>query len=170
MGAFLALIPLFSTLIDRIFPDKEKADEAKIEMQRALNEANSKIIESQKDIITTEIGTGGWASQWRAYLMMCCTALIAFNWLVAPLLNAFLRLFGAEIITTPIPTEAWTLVTIGIGGYVGKETMGIYTQAKYGTDDKRFFDILRQKIFKSGMSQDQVDALQEALKARDGNK
>lgn len=35
-------------------------------------------------------------------------------------------------------------------------------------NDVAFYKVLREKIFKQGLSQDQVDALTEALKARDG--
>jgi hypothetical protein len=170
MGALLALIPVFSKLIEKIFPDKAEQDQAKLELQKALNEASSKVIEAQKDVITTEMNNGGFASQWRSYLMMICIAIVGYNWIIVSLLNAFLKPFGLPIESVPVPPELWTLVTVGLGGYLGKETMSAYSQAKYGpANDERFFSVLRQKIFKSGMTQDQVDVLEEALKQRDGN-
>ncbi len=33
---FLALLPIFNTLIDRIFPDKEKQDEAKNKLAQII--------------------------------------------------------------------------------------------------------------------------------------
>lgn len=35
------------------------------------------------------------------------------------------------------------------------------------TNDAKFFEVIRQKVFKAGMTQVQVDAMEEALKARD---
>lgn len=167
---FLALLPIFTTLIERLFPDKEKQDAAKLAMQQALNSAQAAQDAAKKDIITAEINSGSWASNWRAYLMMVCISIVGYNWIVVSLLNAVLAPLGTPITAVPVPPELWTLVTVGLGGYIGKETMTNYTQAKYGdVNDKKFFDVLRAKIFKSGMSQDQVEALEEALKARDGN-
>lgn len=166
MGALLALLPVLSSLIERIFPDKAEQDQAKIELQKALNEAEAKMAEAQKDVITTEMSQGGFASQWRSYLMIICIAIVGYNWILVSFLNAFLKPLGMPIDPVAVPTELWTLVTIGLGGYLGKETVSNFSQAKYG-NDKKFYDILRQKVFKSGMTQEQVDALQEALKERD---
>lgn len=168
------LLPIFSTLIGKIFPDPEKAAEAQLAMQKALNEAQAEEYKAQaiqdeakKDIIVTEMGTS-WAGNWRAYLMLCCISIIGYNWVVVSLLNAFLAPLHMPITAVPVPTELWTLVTVGLGGYIGKETMQSYSENKYGpTNDKKFFDVLRAKVFKSGMSQEQVSALEEALQARD---
>lgn len=181
MGSLLLLMPIFQTLIDRIFPDKEKAAQASIEMQKALNEAQAEMYKAQavqdeakKDIITTEMNIG-WAGNWRAYLMMVCISIVAYNWIVVSLLNAFLAPLGVPITAVAVPPELWTLVTVGLGGYIGKETMQTYTTGKVEKarientpNDKKFYDIIRSKVFTSGMTQEQVDALQDALKARDG--
>ncbi len=175
MNFITLLAPIFGTLIERLFPDKAKQDEAKIAMQQALNEAQIEADKAQAirdtakaGIITAEINAGGWASNWRAYLMMVCIAIVGYNWIVVSLLNAFLTHWGAPIHAVDVPTELWTLITIGLGGYIGKETMTNYTQAKYGpVNDAKFFDVLRAKVFKSGMTQEQVAALEEALKVRD---
>ncbi len=176
MGFLTLLLPVFSTLIARIFPDPEKQAEANIELQKALNEAQAEAYKAQaiqdqgkQDIITTEMSKESWAANWRAYLMMICISIVGYNWVLVSLLNSFLGPFGYPIVSVPVPPELWTLVTIGLGGYIGKETMTNYTQAKYGQlDDTKFFDVLRKKIFKSGMTKEQVDAIEEALRAREG--
>lgn len=165
---FLSLLPVFQTLIDRLLPDKEKADQAQIAMQKVLNEAQArsdeaqaKQIEAQKDVIVAELSKNNWASNWRAYMMMVCITMVAFNWFLAPLLNAFLGLLGAQITTIPIPPELWTLVTVGLGGYIGKETIQNYSENKYKFDDKAFFSKLRQHGLLS--TQSQVDLFNDAL-------
>ncbi len=164
MGALLgilpALLPLLQKIIGNIFPDKEKQNQAMIQIQQALDEAQSKLIESSKEVILAEMNQGGWASKWRAYLMIMCTTMIGFNWMIAPVLNAFLVVLGVQIITTSIPPEAWTLVTIGVGGYLGKETMSTYTNAKYGKAD---FDIIRE-VKGSPLSQEDVDLINSRKK------
>lgn len=176
MNFLTLLLPVFNTLIDKIFTSKSDRDQAMLEMQRALNEANQELYKAQaveneakKEIITTEISQGSWASNWRAYLMMVCISIVAYNWIIVSLFNAVLSPLGCPIMAVPVPPELWTLVTVGLGGYIGKETISTYSHNKYGpTNDKKFFDVLRSKIFKSGMTQEQVDALEQALKARDG--
>lgn len=159
MGALLALIPsllpLFKKIIENLFPDREKQDQAMLQIQQVLTEAQAKLVEASKEVIVTEMNQGGILSKWRALLMLMCTSMIAFNWMIAPILNAFLSLIGVQIITTSIPPEAWTLVTIGLGGYLGKETMTTYTNAKYGKAD---FDLIRE-IKGAPLTQDDVDLI-----------
>lgn len=165
---FLALIPIFTTIFERLFPDKEKAAEAALAMQQALYAAQAESDKAKRDIIVTELNSGSIASNWRAYLMLVCISIVGYNWMVVSLLNAFLAPLGCPITAIPVPTELWTLVSIGLGGYLGKETISSYSNAKYGAgNNEKFYDILRQKIFKSGLSQEQVTAIEDALKARD---
>lgn len=165
-----ALIPIFSTLIQRIIPDKAEQDKAMLEMQQALNEAQAKMTDAQKDVITTEMNQKSIASNWRAYLMMICIAIVGYNWIVVSLLNAFLKPLGFPIDAVAVPPELWTLVTVGLGGYLGRETISTYSANKYGTiDDKKFYDILRQKVFTNGLTEQQVKDINAALKARDGD-
>ncbi len=167
MGAFLALLPIFSTLIERLFPDKEKQDEAKIAMQNALNEANAEMYkaqaiqtQAQSDVVTAEINSTSWAAKnWRPWLMLVCISIVANNWIIIPLLTAV----HLPIIPTPIPPELWTLVTVGLGGYIGKETISNYSENKYKWNDQKYFDVLK-KIFPKGMTQEQVDIINEAKK------
>lgn len=182
MGSIIALLlPVFSTLITRFFPDPEKAAAANLAVQQALNEAQVEAYKAQavqdeakKDIITTEIGSHNLAGNWRSYLMLICVAIVGYNWILVSFLNAFLIHINSSITSVPVPQELWTLVTVGLGGYIGKETMQTYTTGKIEKarienipNDKGFYDILRAKVFKSGMTQEQVDSLHEALKARD---
>jgi len=181
-AAIIGLLgPIFSDLIKRIFPDPQQQAEAEIKLQELLlnaqiegNKLETTRIESQKEVITTEINSG-WAGNWRAYIMLACTAMLVNSWIATPLLNAFLTPLGCPIIPVPIPSEAWTFITVGLGGYLGKETMATYSNGKvekarieHPPNDKAFYDTLRSKIFKAGMTEEQVADLQQALKARDG--
>jgi len=173
------LMPIFNTFIERVFPDKAKQDEARIEMQKVLAAAQveaykAEAIENQakKDIIVTELGTS-WAGNWRAYLMLVCISIVAYNWVIVSFLNAFLGHLGFPITSVPVPTELWTLITVGLGGYIGKETMKTYSDAKVEKarienppNDKAFFDVITSKMYKAGITQEQVNVFNEALAAR----
>lgn len=172
MGAILALIPsllpIFQKIIASIFPDKEKQDQAMIQIQQALNEAQAKLVEASKDVVITEMNQGGILSKWRAILMTACTALLIFDWMLVPVLNCLLKLLGTGIDAVPVPSEVWYVLQIGLGGYVGERMIEKHSNAKYGNDAK-FFQILRSKMFKNGLTEDQVNVINEALKARDEN-
>lgn len=161
---FLALIPLFGTLIDRLFPDKEKADAAKLEMQKQLDaaaaaqaEADAKKVESQSKVIVAESNSVSYAARnWRPHLMYSIMLIVVYDWILAPLL----RSFGLDITVAPVPPEMWTLLTVGVGGYIGKDIASNYTTAKF--NDQKFYAELRKRLFTQGMTQEQVDAIEAA--------
>ncbi len=162
---FLALLPIFSTLIDRIFPDKEKQAQANIELQKVLVEAQAEQdkaeaakLESRSKVIVAEAQSHSYAARnWRPHLMYCLMLTYPVNWVIFPILRAM----GLDIPSLPIPTEYWTVLSIGLGGYIGVDGIKSYAAAKF--NNQKFFDSLRAKIFKQGLSQEQVDAINEAL-------
>lgn len=153
---FLALIPIFSTLIDRLFPDKEKADAAKLELQKAMNDAYAKEMEAKSKVIVAEAESQSYSARnWRPHLMYMLMCTVSYSIIISPLLKAF----GLDIPTYNIPNEAWTLLTVGLGGYIGKDMVTSYTTAKF--NDKKFFDTLRGTL--GGIDQNTVDNLNKAL-------
>lgn len=181
-AAIIGLLgPIFTDLIKRIFPDPEKQAEAQIELQKLLGQAQVEAykaeavaMEAKKDVITTEMNTGGVVGQWRGYLMFMCMAMIGFNWIVSPILNALLSIAGMSIVTVPIPGEAWAVISIGLGGYLTKETMNVYSQGKVAKaqaenpapiiDEDTLAKALRKNLFKDGMTQKQWDAILKSAK------
>lgn len=75
----------------------------------------SRTLQAQRDIVLGEIN-GSWMQRnWRPTLMGVFGAIIANNYIIAPYVGA---LTGSAVYL-PIPAEMWTLMTIGIGGYIG---------------------------------------------------
>jgi len=63
-------------------------------------------------VLNTEL-SGGWLQRnWRPILMMIAILIIANNYLFAPY-------FPTNFIELELPAELWTLLQIGVGGYVG---------------------------------------------------
>jgi len=180
--AILGLLsPIFSDLIKRIFPDPEKQAEAEAKMQELLlqsqieaNKLDTTLIEGKKDVIVAEMNQGGWASQWRSYLMMTCISIVAYNWVIVSFLNAFLRPLGVPIEAVAVPPELWTLVTVGLGGYLTKETVNTYQQGRVEKakvenppayiDEDALAKALRKNLFKEGMTQPQWEAIVKSAK------
>lgn len=143
MEIFSLLSPILSNLINKIFPDPEKAQAAQLEMQKALNEAQVELYKAQaaenenrKDIIIAEINKTSVAANWRAYMMFGCVLMLLNAWMFTPILNAVLRPLGYPIELPPMPPEVFTLMTVGLGGYLGRETVSSYANAKYAPQGK----------------------------------
>jgi hypothetical protein len=170
------LSPIFSDLIRRIFPDPEKQAQAEAELKELLlkaeveaNKAEATKNESKRAIITTEMNQNTWFSDWRAKLMTMCTVMIGFNWIVVPLINSLLYFLGTQITPNAIPSEAWLLLNVGLGGYIGEKTMATYQQGKVERakaenpiNEDVLANELRKTLFKQGMTQSQWEAIRNA--------
>jgi hypothetical protein len=57
---------------------------------------------------------------WRPLLMVVITAIIGWNFLIAPLVELAVTLFTGDQIplSIPLPDQLWSLLMIGVGGYV----------------------------------------------------
>ncbi len=188
---FLALLPIFQTLIERIFPDKEKQAQANIELQKLLleaqarqSEADARKMEADANIaqsaaltIKAEAESNSWmARNWRPSLMYLIMLLIAYNFMLAPLLQSI----GLKLLITPIPNDMWTLLTLSVTGYVagrsGERMMGLYADAKSSSaesnaqaevakfNSQKYFEARRRVMYPNGMTQEQVNMENQVLK------
>lgn len=126
------LVGPITTLINRLIPDKAKADEAKAEMMTIMLSAQAKEMESKAAVVVAEAKGESWLQRnWRPLTMMVFLAIIANNFIIVPYLSAF----GLVIPYLPIPPDMWTLLWIGIGGYIGsrgaEKVSESFNQAKY---------------------------------------
>ena len=57
---------------------------------------------------------------WRPILMLVITAIVGWNYLFAPLIELIVQLTTNNQIplTIELPEELWTLLTVGVGGYI----------------------------------------------------
>lgn len=110
-----AIIPILGSLLDKVIPDTEARDKAKQELTTQLMLHSTEMDKAATDIILAEAKSSNkLASSWRPILMYVFVAIIANNFLLAPYVNAF---FGNAVILD-MPKELWTLLTVGVGGYV----------------------------------------------------
>jgi len=88
------------------------------EMHSKVIEYETKILESRTSIITAEANGQSWLQRsWRPITMLTFLALVVFD------------SFGW--LANPLATEAWTLLQIGLGGYVtGRSLEKIVEKAK----------------------------------------
>ena len=104
-----ALGPVVEKVLDKVFPDTEKRDLAKIEIMAELQKQSGEIEKAAAEIINTEAASKHWlAANWRPLTMLIFVGLIVARWMGW---------------TAPGMTEAeylslYDLMKIGLGGYV----------------------------------------------------
>ena len=105
----LDLLGIGAKLIDKIIPDKEAADQAKLELLKLDQEGKLTELKAQAQIINTEAASQHWlAANWRPITMLIFVGLIVARWFgwAAP------NLAEEEYI------KLWSIVELGLGGYV----------------------------------------------------
>ena len=105
----LDLLGIGAKLIDKIIPDKEAADKAKLELLKLDQEGKLTELKAQAQIINTEAASQHWlAANWRPITMLIFVGLIVARWFgwAAP------NLAKEEYI------KLWSIVELGLGGYV----------------------------------------------------
>ena len=104
----LVAAPVLS-IIDKIVPDKDQANQLKVQIQHELINLDTKIIESQTKAIVAEANGESWLQRnWRPLTMLTFTGLIVAHWLG----------YTAENIAEAEITLLLEIVKVGLGGYV----------------------------------------------------
>ena len=65
-------------------------------------------------LIGLEAKAGWFASSWRPLLMYVLIFILVWNYIFGPIV----KFFFAAAITIELPGDVWTLLQIGLGGYV----------------------------------------------------
>jgi len=122
IGALLPVIaPLLSDVFRRVLPeDRDKRAEIEREINMALVSNSSQIEQAAASVILAEAKSEHFiTATWRPILMLVITAIVAWNFLLAPLIELSVTLATGDQIPLQIdlPGELWTLLTVGVGGY-----------------------------------------------------
>jgi len=123
IGALLPILaPIIGDVAKRILPaDKDKAADIEREINMALISNSASIEQAAASVILAEAKSEHWITAcWRPILMLNITAIVSWNFLLAPLIELGVLLWtGNQIpLVIPLPGELWTLLTVGVGGYV----------------------------------------------------
>jgi len=83
---------------------------AQTELSSKAMDLQSQLTDAQAKVITAEVTSQSWlARNWRPILMLTFTFIVAWNYIIVPIV-------GATAAT--IPPDMWTLMKIGVGGYI----------------------------------------------------
>ena len=123
IGALLPLLaPILGDVMKRVLPeDKDKRADIEREINMALVTNSAAIEQAAASVIVAEAKSEHKITAiWRPVLMMTITAIVAWNFLFAPLIELAVMLFtGNQIpLSIALPDQLWNLLMIGVGGYV----------------------------------------------------
>jgi len=123
IGALLPVVaPLIGDVLGRVLPeDSNKKAEIEREIKMSLLTNSHAIEQAAAQVVMAEAKSEHKiTATWRPILMLTITAIVGWNYLIAPIANVILtQVIGEPIaLSIPLPDELWNLLMIGVGGYV----------------------------------------------------
>ncbi len=109
------LLGIGSKIIDKLWPDPEKAAAAKAQLMQMAQAGELDDMKVHMQAIVAEAKSEHTVTAtWRPITMLTFVVIIANNYILAPYINLFFHVDP----TLPLPPEMWALLKIGLGGYV----------------------------------------------------
>jgi len=117
-------------VLGRFFEDKDQAAQAAQELRLAMMEHEQTAQQVARDVVVAEAKSEHWVTAaWRPITMLVFVAIVANNFILAP----YIDLFFDSGLTLEIPDQMWSLLQIGLGGYLagrsGEKIMKEYKKA-----------------------------------------
>jgi hypothetical protein len=104
---------LFST-VDKAIPDKDLAEKLKAQLNTELLKSSTEQLKAAASIVEAEAKAGWFSASWRPLLMYVLIFILVWNYIIGPVI----KLMIGTVITFELPGDVWTLLQIGLGGYV----------------------------------------------------
>ena len=114
LGAIAPLAKILFNTIEKAVPDKDLQEKLKAQLQTQLLQSHTQELQAASRIIEAEAKAGWFASSWRPLLMYVLIFILVWNYVIGPVIKIFL---GA-VIPFELPGDVWTLLNVGLGGYV----------------------------------------------------
>lgn len=121
------LIPVLGNLLDRVFPDKQAADEAKLKlMQMAQNgelaelDADVKLAAGQNEVNKVEAASSSlFVAGWRPFVGWTCGLAFFFKYVGGPGFFVLAQMFGKNIVLPTLDASELTPILFGMLGLAG---------------------------------------------------
>jgi hypothetical protein len=114
---FPALIPIVKiafSAIEKAIPDKDLQEKLKVQIQTQILQSGTEELKAAASIVEAEAKSNWFAASWRPLLMYVMIFILVINYIVAPAIKAL----TGVMIGFELPGDVWTLLNIGLGGYV----------------------------------------------------
>jgi hypothetical protein len=111
----MAFLPVLTTVIDKIFPDADSANKARLELMNQIMTSEKEQLEVNK----IEAGNQSiFVSGWRPALGWICVFAFAYTYVVQPIVNIWLTHYGYQPLPTFNSDELYTVLMgmLGLGG------------------------------------------------------
>jgi len=103
------LAPILGDIIKKVIPDSEAQAKAEAEAQMLLMQRSAQIEQAAADIVKTEAQSEHWlTATWRPIVMLVLVAMIVARWMG----------YSAPGISEAEALKLWSIVEVGLGGYV----------------------------------------------------
>lgn len=125
-----ALIPIITTVLDKILPDPQAAADAKLKAlemaqkgELATLDADMRLALGQLDVNKAEASTDIFRGGWRPACGWVCAVGLAYSFLLQPILPWLAALLGAQVPALPsIDTDTLMVLLTGMLGLGGLRT------------------------------------------------
>ena len=114
LGAVAPLAKILFSTIEKAVPDKDLQEKLKAQLQTQLLQSHTQELQAASRIIEAEAKAGWFASSWRPLLMYVLIFILVWNYVIGPVI----KIFTGAIISFELPGDVWTLLNVGLGGYV----------------------------------------------------
>ena len=114
LGAVAPLAKVLFSTIEKAVPDKDLQEKLKAQLQTQLLQSHTQELTAAAKIIEAEAKAGWFASSWRPLLMYVLIFILVWNYVIGPVI----KIFMGAVITFELPGDVWSLLQIGLGGYV----------------------------------------------------
>ena len=114
LGAIAPLAKILFNTIEKAVPDKDLQEKLKAQLQTQLLQSHTQELQAASRIIEAEAKAGWFASSWRPLLMYVLIFILVWNYVIGPVI----KIFTGAIISFELPGDVWSLLQIGLGGYV----------------------------------------------------
>ena len=112
--SWVAALPVLGKVIDKVFPDAEKARQAKAELDRMYINGELEELAQQAGVIKAEARGDSWLQRgWRPIVMLVFTTLIVCRWMG----------WAAPDLSEAVELKLFSIVQLGIGGYIASRSL-----------------------------------------------
>ena len=107
--------PSISKVLEKVIPDSGKRDDIEREIKLAMLEQADTFNKQAAEIVLAEAKSEFWlTANWRPLLMLIIIGIVAWNYLFVGIALTL----GVPVMPLALPEQLWTLLQIGVGGYV----------------------------------------------------
>ena len=107
-------IDAVGNVVDNVVTSSDEKSEAKKQLTEVVLNSLNKVAEVQGEVIMTEMKGTKLQRNWRPILMLNFGFIIMYHYFFQPVIGAWVP----SLEPIELPSQFWTLLEIGIGGYV----------------------------------------------------